>query len=206
MKSPRLMALVALLSAVLSTVLSGLPLAAHAQEAAPPAARDWRVKSEGSSLTYKLKHKLHEVVGRAAPSEGRARLLPDGTLQVAVRANVADFDSGNANRDAHMKEVTEAHKFPAVEFKGVATGVKVPETFPAQVPVTLKGQVTFHGVKQPVEVPMTVTFTSAKEARAEGTFQLSLEAHKVERPSLLMVKVDDKLVLEPKLLLVGEGT
>ncbi len=207
MKPSRLTALVGLLSLLLA-----VPLAAHAQAAptpapAPaPAPRDWRVKPEASSLSYKLKHKLHEVVGKAAPASGLARLLPDGTLQVAVRANVADFDSGNANRDAHMKEVTEAHKFPTVEFKGVATGVKVPEAFPAKVPVTLKGQVTFHGVKQAVEVPLTVTFTSAKEASTEGTFELSLEAHKVERPSLLMVKVDDKLVLEPKLMLVGEGT
>ena len=200
MKPARLMAVAVLL---VSCVLS--PLAAHAQAAPAPAPRDWRVKPEGSTLTYKLKHKLHEGVGKAAPTSGLARLLPDGTLQVAVRANVADFDSGNANRDAHMKEVTEANKFPLVEFKGVASGVKVPEAFPAQVPVTLKGQVTFHGVKQAVEVPMTVTFTSAKEARAEGSFQLSLEAHKVERPSLLMVKVEDALVLEPQLVLVGEG-
>lgn len=205
MKRTRLMALAGLLSAVLA-----VPLAAHAQEQArpekPTVSRDWRVKPEGSTLTYKLKHKLHEVVGKAAPTAGLARLLSDGTLQVMVRANVADFDSGNANRDAHMKEVTEAHKYPAVEFKGVATGVKVPETFPAQLPVTLKGQVIFHGVKQAVEVPMTVTFTSAKEARAEGTFTLSLEAHKVQRPSLLMVKVDDALVLVPSLMLMGEGT
>jgi polyisoprenoid-binding protein YceI len=202
MKSPRLTALAGLL---LSVVLSTVPAAA--QQAAPPAApaREWSVKPEGSTLTYTLKHKLHEVEGKAAPTSGRARLLPDGTLQVAVRANVADFDSGNSNRDAHMKEVTEANKFPYVEFKGAANGVKLPETFPGQVRVTLEGEVTFHGVKQPVKVPMTVTFTSAKEARAEGTFELSLDAHKVERPSLMMVKVDDKLVLEPKLVLVGEG-
>lgn len=213
MKSSRLTALAGLmLSVVLSTV------SAAAQEAAPPAAppaaekpkptvvHDWRAKLGDSTLSYKLKHKLHEVVGKAAPTVGVARLLSDGTLQVTVRANVADFDSGNSNRDAHMKEVTEANKFPVVEFKGAANGVKLPETFPGQLRVTLEGEVTFHGVKQPVKVPMTVTFTSPKEARAEGTFDISLEAHKVERPSLMMVKVDDKLVLEPTLVLVEEGS
>jgi polyisoprenoid-binding protein YceI len=183
--------------AVLATLF--LSTSALAQEAAPAAApRMYSVKSADSSLTYRLKHKLHVVEGKARPTEGKARLMPDGTLQVAVRANVADFDSGNSNRDAHMKEATEEPKVPTIEFKGTASGVKVPTTFPAEQTVALKGQLTFHGVKQPVEVPLTVVFTSAKDVTATGNFQISLDAFKVERPSLLMVKVDDALDLETK--------
>jgi polyisoprenoid-binding protein YceI len=185
--------------ALFATLLLALPALAQAP------ARTYSVKKDASTLTYKLKHKLHEVEGKAQPSDGKARLLPDGTLQVAVRANVKEFDSGNSNRDAHMQEVTEAAKFPLIEFKGVGSGVKVPDTFPAKVPVTLKGQLTFHGVKQAVEVPLTLVFTSAKQVTTEGSFDISLEAYKIERPSLLMVKVDDKLVLEPKLVFDLEG-
>lgn len=181
--------------ALLATLLLSTP--ALAQEAAP-APRTYSVRTQDSSLTYRLKHTLHEVEGKARPTEGKARILPDGTLQVAVRANVADFDSGNANRDAHMKEATEAPKFPVIEFKGLASGVKVPTSFPSEQAVTLKGQLTFHGVKLPVEVPMKVVFTSAKEVTATGNFQISLEAFKVERPSLMMKKVDDALDLETK--------
>lgn len=187
------------LALLATALLLALP-AAQAQ------AQTFSAKKDASSLTYKLKHKLHEVVGTAKPSDGKARLLPDGTLQVAVRANVKDFDSGNGNRDAHMQEVTEAAKYPLVDFKGLATGVKVPTTFPATVPVTLKGKLTFHGVTQDVSIPMTVVFTSAKEATAEGSFDISLEGYKIERPSLLMVKVDDKLVLDTKLVFQAEGT
>jgi polyisoprenoid-binding protein YceI len=182
------------LALLVSLVLSP---SAFAQEAVN-AARMYSVRSDGSALTYRLKHKLHVVEGKARPTEGKARLLPDGTLQVAVRANVADFDSGNSNRDAHMKEATEAAKFPTIEFKGVATGVKLPTAFPSEQAVVLKGQLTFHGVKQAMEVPLKVVFTSAREVSAEGQFQISLEAFKVERPSLLMVKVDDALDLETK--------
>jgi polyisoprenoid-binding protein YceI len=182
--------------AVLATLF--LSTSALAQEAAPAAPRMYSVKSSDSALTYRLKHKLHVVEGTARPTEGKARLMPDGTLQVAVRANVADFDSGNSNRDSHMKEATEEPKFPTIEFKGTASGVKVPTMFPAEQTVALKGQLTFHGVKQAVEVPLKVVFTSAKDVTATGTFQISLEAFKVERPSLLMVKVDDALDLETK--------
>ncbi|MFP2924601.1 YceI family protein [Pyxidicoccus sp. 3LG] len=187
--------------ALLATLLLALPAAAQA----PAQGRTYKVKKDASSVTYKLHHPLHEVEGKAPPSTGIAVLKPDGTLLVQVRANVKDFDSGNSNRDAHMQEATEAAKYPLVEFKGSAEGVKFPTSFPATMPVTLKGEVTFHGVKQSVNVPLTVQFTSEKEATATGTFDISLEAHKVERPSLLMKKVDDKLVLEPKLVFVVEG-
>ncbi|QRN97889.1 YceI family protein [Archangium violaceum] len=187
--------------ALLCSLMLSAP--ALAQEAAT--ARTYSVKKDGSSVTYRLNHKMHEVVGTARPTEGKARILPDGTLQVAVRANVADFDSGNSNRDSHMKEVTEATKYPTVEFKGVATGVKVPTSFPAKQEVTLKGQLTFHGVKQSIEVPLQVLFNTATDVSAEGKFQISLESYKVERPSLLMVKVDDALAMETKFQLKEEG-
>jgi polyisoprenoid-binding protein YceI len=189
--------------ALLAALLFTLPAAA--QEGAKEIVHKYSVKKDASSLTYKLKHKLHEVVGTAKPSVGMAQLKADGTLQVQVRANVKDFDSGNGNRDAHMQEVTEAAKFPLVDLKGKVKNFKMPDTFPAKVPVTLEGELTFHGIKQPVTFPMTVVFNSATEAVAEGTFDISLDAYKVERPSLLMVKVDDKLVLEPKLVFQVEG-
>ncbi|RKH32707.1 YceI family protein [Corallococcus sicarius] len=185
--------------ATLAALLLALPAAAQST------ARLYSVKKDSSSLTYKLIHKMHTVSGKAKPSEGKAVLKPDGTLQVAVRAQVKDFDSGNANRDTHMVEVTEAAKYPLIDFKGVATGVKTPESFPAKVPVTLKGKLTFHGVTKDVELPLTVNFTSAKEATADGTFKISLEGYNIERPSLLLVKVEDELVLEPHLVFV-EGT
>lgn len=185
--------------APLAALLLALPAAAQ------DAARMYSVKKDSSNLTYKLIHKLHEVSGKAPPSEGKAVLKPDGTLQVAVRAQVKDFDSQNSNRDTHMLEVTEASKFPLVELKAVATGVKAPATFPGSVPVKLKGKLTFHGVTKDVEFPMTVKFDSAKQVTADGTFEISLEGYNVERPTLLLVKVDDKLVLEPHLVF-QEGT
>ncbi|MCK8499694.1 YceI family protein [Myxococcus fulvus] len=186
--------------ALLATLLLSVPALAQG------GAKTYALKKDASTLTYKLHHPAHEVVGTAKPSDGKALLKADGTLQVAVRANIKDFDSGNANRDQHMWEVTEVAKYPIVDFKGVAPGVKVPATFPSKVQVTLKGQLLFHGEKQSVEVPVTVLFKSATEVTTEGAFTISLEQFKLERPSLLMVKVDDKLVLEPKLVFVVEGT
>ena len=189
-------------SSPLVLLLAALALAPAALAQGTP--RVYAVK-DGSTLGYTLIHKLHEVKGTARRVEGKARLLPDGTLQVAMRARVEDFDSGNANRDAHMKEATEAARFPLIDFKGVSSGLKAPARLPATVPVTVKGRLTFHGVTRAVEVPLQVTFTKDGQVKADGRFEISLEAFKVERPSLLMVKVQDALVLALALQLAREG-
>src|SRR3954471_15340430 len=82
-----------------------------------------------SSITYHLVHKMHRVDGVTHKVEGKARLTPDGKAQVLVRAPSESFDSGNVNRDAHMKEAVEAAKYPWIELKALADGVKPPATF-----------------------------------------------------------------------------
>ena len=119
---------------------------------------------------------------------------------MAVRASIESFDSGNSNRDAHMKETVGAATHKMVSIKALAEGVTIPTTFPTTVEKTFKGELSFHGEKKPVEVPVKITFESATQAKVTGEFQISLEAFKVERPSLMLVKVDDALKLEVSLV------
>jgi hypothetical protein len=50
-----------------------------------------------------------------------------------------------------------------------------------------------------------VTFSSQRAVKAQGHFSISLEEFGIERPSLLMVKVQDALGLELALQLTQEG-
>lgn len=197
--APRLAAL-ALLAPLLLPVLLGLSTTA-ARAADGPV--DLAVKP-GSTLAYTLVHKFHEVVGVSRTVEGKARLLPGGGVQVMVRARVDSFDSGNGNRDAHMLEATEAARFPFVTLKAVGA-VAAPAAYPAEAAVTLRGELSFHGVTRAVEVPVTVAFTSPRAATAEAGLTISLDGHGVERPSLLFVKVDDPLVVKASLRLEAEA-
>lgn len=151
----------------------------------------------GSTLTYHLVHRFHEVTGVAHKVEGKARLLPDGTVQVAVRAPIEAFDSGNSNRDAHMREVVGAGGQPYVAFKGVGKGA-VPDHFPTELNVPLQGELTLKTAR-PTQVNAHVTFASADRANVSAKFPVSLEQHQVERPSLMFVKVDDQIEIEAKL-------
>lgn len=175
-----------------AVVIAAVPAAARAD------GRLFSVEAPASSMTFHVVHKFHKFDGTTHDIDGRAKLLPDGAVQAMVRIKVESFDSANGNRDAHMKETLDTAKFPYVEFKGVTAGVK-PSTFPWSASVTLKGVITFHGVQQPKEVPVKVTFANADHATVEGSFDFSLESFKVERPTLLFVPLEDKVDVDFKL-------
>jgi hypothetical protein len=149
------------------------------------------------TLGYTIVHKLHEVHATTREVEGRALVQPDGTAKVQVRAKVASFDSGNSNRDVHMREVTHeaAHSYASV--KGTLRGVSLPPAGPLKL--TMHAIVELNGEKEAVEVPVALA-PSGGGVRATFSFPISLEALKVERPELLFVKVEDQVVIEGDLL------
>jgi len=180
------------------------PTAAPAPAQAPtptpaPAPINLSVKTDASSLTYHIVHKLHKVDGRSKKVEGRARITPGGPAQVAIRVPVESFDSENVNRDAHMKEAVHAAQHPMVELKAVVDGLALPTSFPGTVQRTAKAQLTFNGVTQPLEVPVTLKFEAADRVLVTTSFKLSLDAFQVERPSLMFVKIDDAMTIDVSL-------
>src|SRR3954471_6283641 len=98
---------------------------------APPGGQQALDLREGT-LTYTVVHKLHEVHGTTKQVEGRALALPDGTVKVQARAKVAAFESGNSDRDVHMREATHEAAHPYAELKGTMAGVKMPLDGPRQ--------------------------------------------------------------------------
>jgi polyisoprenoid-binding protein YceI len=147
-----------------------------------------------STVRYHVNHKLHTVDGVSRAAEGKALVDPNGTVKTMVRIPVQSFDSGDSNRDSHMLETLQAGRFPNVVFKGVG---KVPGAAPGGKPtsVVLRGELDFHGVKRPVELPVTVDFAGDGSARVQGKLVVSLEAHQIERPSMLAIKLDDECAI-----------
>ena len=157
---------------------------------APPVGQLLELR-EGT-LTYTVVHKLHEVRGTTRQVEGRALAQPDGTVRVQVRAKVASFDSGNSNRDEHMREVTHEHVHPYVEVKGTLSGVNLPLRQVQEA--TLHATVELNGEKQTQDVLVKLEPAEAG-ARATFSFPFSLDAFKVERPELLLIKVNDRATI-----------
>lgn len=176
----------------------GSTVRAQAPAPAPAPAGDiiFNVVAADSQVDYHVVHPLHKVNGKSKKIQGTAKIFANGKAQVSVTAEADSFDSGNANRDAHVKEVIEAGKFGRVGIKALGEGITIPDTFPTTVEKTFKVQVTLRAANQTVDLPVKLTFESATRVRAQATLQLSLDAFGVERPSLMFKKVDDALKIE----------
>jgi polyisoprenoid-binding protein YceI len=162
------------------------------------------VDAAASVVRYHIVHKLHKVDGRSSSVEGKAVVDTDGKVLAMVRIPVASFDSGDANRDAHMRETLEAGAHPFVVFKGL-TSLVVPAAHGKAIPMRLQGELDFHGVMRPIDVPVMVDFGADGRARVKGTLTVSLDAYRVERPSLLFVKIDDACSIDFDLTLRRAG-
>jgi polyisoprenoid-binding protein YceI len=155
----------------------------------------YTVDAAQSTLRYHVNHKLHAADGRSSSIEGKAVVQPDGKVLAMIRIPVATFDSGDANRDANMRDTLEAGRFPFVVFKGV-TSLLMPAGLGKGIPTTMQGQLEFHGVTQAVSVPVTLQFANDGSARVTGKTTLSLDSYRINRPSLLMIKLDDECTID----------
>jgi polyisoprenoid-binding protein YceI len=148
---------------------------------------------QAGSLSYTLVHKLHEVKGTTQKIEGRALVKPDGTAKVQMRAPVASFDSGNSNRDTHMREVTNESRFPFVSLKATFPGIKLP--LAAATEAKMEATVELNGQKQQITIPVRIA-PDGDRLKATFAFPISLEAFKIERPSLLFTQCNDDVKIE----------
>ncbi len=170
---------------------------------APPDGRAWSVEPAQSTVRYHVVHKFHRVTGITSTVEGKAVLKPDGQVLAMVRIAVASFDSGDRNRDANMREAIGASTHPFVVFRGIAAlgSDAVAASRSVALEIRMQGEVELHGVKRPVVVPLAIELEPGGAGRARGSFEVSLDAFGVERPSLLFVKIEDACRIEVDLAL-----
>ncbi len=143
-----------------------------------------------SYIKYTLSHPLHESVGVSKDFICNAYYdnVSKSLSKIAIAATVASFDSQNSSRDSHALEVLEAIKYPKVTFVSSSITENGND-------VVLKGELNFHGVKKEMTINATQVKNS-KELTLKGTFKVSLDKHKVEKPSMMGASVDDNLVMD----------
>jgi len=155
--------------------------------ASSPGTLQLQTANKQSTVSYTGTHKFHTFVGVTHDLQGAARILPDGTAQLQIRAPVVSFDSDNGNRDAHMKETVEAAKYPDITVKCLAK-----LSGPTSQKATADCDLNMHGVSQKVSVPVELTFDDPSTVHAVGAFAVSWDGFHIERPKLLFVPIDDK--------------
>lgn len=146
--------------------------------------------SAASYIRYQMEHPLHDWDARSTAS--RCIIVYDEAVSqieaVAVSVPVKSFDSGNSNRDSHALEVLEALKYKNITF--TSTGIS--ENTGG---LTIKGNLTFHGVTQPVVISATKK-TEGNRLQVEGRFEINMKDYGVSPPSLMGMKVREKISID----------
>lgn len=108
---------------------------------------NWKLDPAHSDVGFVVRHAgISKVRGKFSTVDATVTHDGDAATVEAV-AQAASFDSGNADRDAHVRgaDFLDVEKFPTVEFKGKLEGDE------------LSGDLTIHGVTRPVTFDVELT-------------------------------------------------
>lgn len=130
---------------------------------------------------YTVKHLFKTVKGESTELKGKM-VCTDGNCEFLVAIPAKSFVSSDSNRDLNMQTILEVTKYPLITVKGT-----FPEVNLTKEQYDIKSLVSFHGVEK--EYVLSIKNGSP----LSGHFVVLLEDHKVQRPSLLMAKIDNKV-------------
>lgn len=154
----------------------------------------WTLDPSRSEISYTGAHLLHEWTGVNNNLVGLMK-SNDGQLDmIAVSAKVADFDSGNENRDAHALELLDVFDFPNVRFlakKFTQSGQQV----------VMDGILQFRGVSRDISVTMTVE-PALDQYKVFGAFTVQPTLFDMPLPSFMLKDIDDALEVEVSLMFI----
>lgn len=151
-----------------------------------------RAKKEESSISYTMKHPLHEWTGTSKELNCVMETSDKGeVLKVAAVVKLASFDSKNSNRDSHMIEVADGLTYPNISFASTSIASAGAGRY------KVYGKINFHGVEKPMELLITEEKKENKRIFT-GSFQILLEDFKVERPTLMLVKTENAVIINLK--------
>jgi hypothetical protein len=170
--------------------------------AALPARAETAQLSGTGTVEYHLVHKFHKIVGKSQSMQVRGSVDGSG-LKVMARAQASSFDSDNTNRDQHMMETVEGAKYPWVTARIALPGYQLP-TSASSNKLKTEGAVELHGVTVNHPIELQVDTKDGVHFQVKFEFSESLTAHKIERPSLLFVPVDDNITIVGKAEIVAK--
>jgi polyisoprenoid-binding protein YceI len=137
--------------------LAAAPLFAQQQPA-----ESWSIDKAHSSATFKVRHMMSSVTGSFRDFDAAIHLdrAQPFNSKVEFTIQAASIDTGNTNRDEHLRtaDFFDVAKFPTISFKSTSVKARSKNEY------DVTGDLTMHGVTKRVTLP--VTFLGfAKNAR-----------------------------------------
>lgn len=145
----------------------------------------WNLKQ--SKLTYHVSHPAHDAEGVSRAARGMG-VCHDGECDFLIAAPVKSFESGNANRDINLIQVTRGAQFPTVTVR-----TRLPESVASEAAIKADLEVQFAGqTAHFAQVPFEVT-KQGNDRRISGTIPATLADFKIDPPTLLSTPVKNEI-------------
>lgn len=158
-------------------------------------AETWSVSS--GTAQYEVKHLVKKVHSESKELKGKMNCSAS-ECEFLIAAPVKSFTSSDSNRDSNMMETTEASKYPVTSAKGKFPADKLKSKGKWSLPV----EVEFHGIKK----EYTAEVEQTKDMTFKADFILKLDQHKIDRPSLFGIKIEDEVPMTFNLTWKSSGT
>ena len=141
-----------------------------------------------SSISYTGNHFLHKWSAENNNISGLIKIDNKDVLNIGIVAKVADFKSGNSSLDSNSYRVLEALKFPNIIFKSTNISSLNGQSI-------IKGLIQFHGIEKNINVNVELNNID-NTTQINGEFTLNLSDFSIDRPSLLLRKIDNEIKIE----------
>ena len=146
-----------------------------------------KIDSDKSKINYYGNHFLHKWSSQNNNVSGLIQVNNNFITNIGVVAKVEDFKSGNSSLDSNSYRVLEALKYPNIIFKSLSvTSINGQSN--------IKGLIEFHGVEKNIDVNVKLT-TIENTTQMNGEFTINLSDFSVDRPSLLLQKIDNQITI-----------
>lgn len=146
-----------------------------AQTAAPavvaPATETWTVDKAHSMATFKVRHMMSNVSGNFRDFDANINIdrANPANSSVDFTIQATSIDTGNANRDEHLRtpDFFDVAKFPTIAFKSTSVKAKSKTDF------DVTGDLTMHGVTKRVTLPVSfLGFGKDPRGNEKGGFEI----------------------------------
>jgi hypothetical protein len=114
--------------------------------------------------------------------------------ELAFSALIKSFKFSKALMEEHFNEnYMESNTFPKANFKGAITDLsKVNFSTDGTYPVTVKGDLTIHGVTKNIEVPGTITVSQGKIS-ASSKFNVKVKDYNIKIPNTVVNNISETI-------------
>ncbi len=187
--------------------IAGQCAGAATAESGPVPGR-YRINPAASELSYDVRHPLHGVHGTSRDVRGTFSLVGEAPwldLPSRIVAPLAGFSSRNRNRDANALIALAATRFPDAivtlrTVRATAGGAGTPAAWsPGGV---AEADLEIRGVSRPIAVTWSASQPDRTTIAIRASFGFSLTGHRVERPALLLMPIDDRVEIACRLVAV----